>query len=147
MVPKPGFTNQNPTIGSILGQNTSLMSDPTFFQDIGLQGIHTYIHTQLYTQFNGNMKAYIIWLQSFSMSPDICDASCIPERVQCSARDLSEALAWHLQSCRKARQLTQLAIAMTGSRFLEHPESHAKNVDVSQRKYSCKPSGKLRVRP
>ena len=40
MVPKPGFTNQNPTIGSILGQNTSLMSDPTFFQDIGLQGIH-----------------------------------------------------------------------------------------------------------
>ena len=78
------------------------------------------------------------------MSPDICDASCIPKRVQCSARDLSEALAWHLQSCRKARQL---AIAMTGSRFLEHPESHAKNVDVSQRKYSCKPSGKLRVRP
>ena len=45
MVPKPGFTNQNPTIGSILGQNTSLMSDPTFFKDIGLQGIHTYIHT------------------------------------------------------------------------------------------------------
>ena len=40
MVPKPGFTNQNPTIGSILGQNTSLMSDPTFFQDIGLQGIY-----------------------------------------------------------------------------------------------------------
>ena len=44
MVPKPGFTNQNPTIGSILGQNTSLMSDPTFFQDIGLQGIYTYIY-------------------------------------------------------------------------------------------------------
>ena len=89
------------------------------------------------------MKAYIIWLQSFSMSPDICDASCIPKRVQYSARDLSEALAWHLQSCRKARQL---AIAMTGSRFLEHPEIQL-YVDVSQRKYSCKPSGKLRLRP
>ena len=107
--------------------------------------IYTYIHIQLYIYiyFDGHMKAYIIWLQSFSMSPDICDASCIPKRVQYSARDLSEALAWHLQSCRKARQL---AIAMTGSRFLEHPEIQL-YVDVSQRKYSCKPSGKLRLRP
>ena len=40
MVPKPGFTNQNPTIDSIHDQNTGLMSDPTFFQDMGLQGIY-----------------------------------------------------------------------------------------------------------
>ena len=65
-----------------------------------------------------------------------------PRASAASARDLSEALAWHLQSGRKARQLTQLAIAMTGSRFLEHPESQL-YVDVSQRKYTCKPSGKF----